>query len=527
MAAAQRHAGFRGVLEFLVLAKPGEALGFRFSPAHPDCWRRGSQELCCKQSGCWDDFWNPARCCLGQIELPEVPDSDCLGPMPGLEDLVLSEPSQERPFVFLWDEKTGGTTFNDWLLASSSQLGRLNSTHISDFGWPNVIGTPFFLKTYERSKLESLQILSATVDWNIFSALGCAPKRRPSCLILLRNPVDRFLSYYLERSDRILEGGSLPIRMLTNFSLQEFEEYLDSVRFDRLRFSGSETGLFCNTENGQLCLDDASTAEASEGGPETFAFRSFGGPQNRLARMLDPPLGRISVAKERLKRCTVSLQNEDFSNHLRVLRKFQPWISQVHFADSDASMQNSYNRRESAYLRDHLPEAFRRAIAEFNSADMELYHQGVEQFYQQVTLARKNSLLPVSSLWPESITLPSKDWEVTWRFFQEELPTTFFIRRLTRCRITRLASQCAKLVGESMPDGVDYQLQPELTEHILQVISHEFYQRPPQEFYQLRSHDWMRLHGSDAKGAPHRVVALPDFGELLDDAWGEAQRRLR
>ena len=76
--------------------------------------------------------------------------------------------------------------------------------------------------------------------------------------------------------------------------------------------------------------------------------------------------------------------------------------------------------------------------------------------------------------------------QVTWRFFQEELPTTFFIRRLTRCRITRLASQCAKLVGESMPEGVDYQLQPELTEHILQVISHEFYQRPPQEFYQPR-----------------------------------------
>ena len=83
------------------------------------------------------------------------------------------------------------------------------------------------------------------------------------------------------------------------------------------------------------------------------------------------------------------------------------------------------------------------------------------------------------SLYPALLTP-----QVTWRFFQEELPTTFFIRRLTRCRITRLASQCAKLVGESMPDGVDYQLQPELTEHILQVISHEFYQRPPQEFYQ-------------------------------------------
>ena len=31
----------------------------------------------------------------------------------------------------------------------------------------------------------------------------------------------------------------------------------------------------------------------------------------------------------------------------------------------------------------------------------------------------------------------------------------------------------------------------------------------------LRSHDWMRLHGS-AAAAPQRVVALPDFGQLLD-----------
>jgi len=114
---------------------------------------------------------------MKEIDLLEVPDSECMGRhVEDLEEMVLEKPSKERPFVFLWDEKTGGTTFNDWLLASASELGKLTSTHISDFGWPNVIGTPFFLKTYETSKLESLEILSATVDWNIFSALGCKAK---------------------------------------------------------------------------------------------------------------------------------------------------------------------------------------------------------------------------------------------------------------------------------------------------------------------------------------------------------------
>ena len=210
---------------------------------------------------------------MKEIDLLEVPDSECMGRhVEDLEEMVLEKPSKERPFVFLWDEKTGGTTFNDWLLASASELGKLNSTHISDFGWPNVIGTPFFLKTYETSKLESLEILSATVDWNIFSALGCKAKRQPSCFVLLRNPIDRFLSYYLERSDRTLEGGNLPIRMLSTLPLETFEKYLQAITVEHLRLDGRESGVFCNMENAELCLEgDGLTGE---GGPETFGFRS-------------------------------------------------------------------------------------------------------------------------------------------------------------------------------------------------------------------------------------------------------------
>lgn len=47
--------------------------------------------------------------------------------------------------------------------------------------------------------------------------------------MLFFKPGPGFLSYYLERSDRRLEGGSIPLRLLTKIPLQEFEDYLDSV----------------------------------------------------------------------------------------------------------------------------------------------------------------------------------------------------------------------------------------------------------------------------------------------------------
>ena len=237
--------------------------------------------LCYSAAGCWtvpstsnclndlNAFFVPG---VNEAELLEIPDVDCMGPAPDLQELILPKPSLERPFVFLWDEKTGGTTFNDWLLASAANHGLLNSTHISDFGWPNVIGTPFFLKTYDTPKLQSLQVLSATVDWNIFSLLGCSAQRRPSCLVLLRNPIDRFLSYYLERSERRLEGGAVPIRRLMDLSMEEFEAYLESIQVDQLRFNGKETGVFCNRENANLCLSTEGL-ETEEAATETFAFR--------------------------------------------------------------------------------------------------------------------------------------------------------------------------------------------------------------------------------------------------------------
>ncbi|CAE7254819.1 unnamed protein product [Symbiodinium sp. KB8] len=448
-----------------------------------------------------------ANAAVEQVELEEVPDNLCLGgPAQSAEELRLDQPSKADPFVFLWDEKCN-------LSFKQNEM--------------NVIGTPFFLKTY------SPEILSANVDWNIFPVLGCrAPVRQPRCFILLRNPIDRFISYYLERSDRLLEGGSSILRFLSQVPLQEFEAYLDSIRFDRLRFSGEESGLFCNRENGELCLARDGDVFADPG-PESSGFRSHGGPQNRLARMLDPPYGRLEVAKARLSRCVVSLQNEDFENHLLILRAFYPWLKRVKFPESDGTAQNIYNTQESAFIRDNLPAQYREAIARYNSVDMELYQFGVERFYWQVAeddAAGTSQLCPDASFmgamvfWGvrgirpseqklgEVLPLRSRDWEANWPFFQEQLPTAFLMR-------------CGRLVGERTPEGVDYKLPPALAEQLARLASDAYYSQSPERFYTLGFRDLLREVGqvkaaeyqdtkSAAPKAP-RIQVAPTLGSKV------------
>ncbi|CAE7336173.1 unnamed protein product, partial [Symbiodinium sp. CCMP2456] len=305
----------------------------------------------------------------------------------------------------------------------------------------------------------------------------------------------------------------------------EFEAYLDSIRFDRLRFSGEESGLFCNRENGELCLARDGDVFADPG-PESSGFRSHGGPQNRLARMLDPPYGRLEVAKARLSRCVVSLQNEDFENHLLILRAFYPWLKRVKFPEGDGTAQNIYNTQESAFIRDNLPAQYREAIARYNSVDMELYQFGVERFYWQVAEARKMMLLaPPSYVQMPVLPLRSRDWEANWPFFQEQLPTAFLMRRLARCRITQLVSQCGRLVGERTPEGVDYKLPPALAEQLARLASDAYYSQSPERFYTLGFRDLLREVGQ-VKAAEYQEIRIPDFHVLWEDSWRDMQEVL-
>ena len=55
-------------------------------------------------------------------------------------------------------------------------------------------------------------------------------------------------------------------------------------------------------------------------------------------------------------------------------------------------------------------------------------------------------------------------------------------------------------------------------------MSDEFYRQRPEDFYQKRSSDWMRLH---QRFVPYRRVELPKFQDLLDVAYADARALLK
>eukprot|EP00928_Gymnodinium_smaydae_P035876 TRINITY_DN25160_c0_g2_i1.p1 TRINITY_DN25160_c0_g2~~TRINITY_DN25160_c0_g2_i1.p1 ORF type:complete len:585 (+),score=98.82 TRINITY_DN25160_c0_g2_i1:104-1858(+) len=474
---------------------------------HADvCWRAGRVEECCSveleestRRGCWDDYFTHDRCCSSTVSHQSVPEDECVSSAP------LLRPSVDEPFLFLWDEKAGGSTFNRWLLESSALEGMLAATHISDFWWPNILGSPYFLKLFGEQKRRQLSIVSGTFDWRAVEGLclprqsqpeapeqqqrphgsrlpaGGAERRRVRCFVLLRDPVDRFISYWLERSDRILLRDDRT--SLADVPLDELRAYLASVRADSMPLSGNETGVGCNREVG-LCLQSPSDGRRSDVSdvepPETEGFRMLRGPQNRLARMLDPEgraRPRFAVAAERLRRCTVGVIDAAHRSDLRaVLAHRAPWIrevlmderSDVHVADifraaegDTAAPPRTYSRNrgsaddgnaapapaprpeevvhkprgirdamrnhwygsESRWVRRNLSAAARQLIADYNDVDMPLYYFGVEVFRRQAAEARLSLALARSA--SESASAAMRPTAVSGAVKDITLNTTF------------------------------------------------------------------------------------------------------
>lgn len=494
-------------------------------------------------------------CCGDAVLDDPVPDSECAS------SAELASPSADEPFIFLWDEKAGGSTFNRWLLESAAHAGVLSATHISDFWWPNIIGTPYFLKVFGEERRRKLAIVSGSFDWRAVESLclprspplggggaspatrrtsgssgglaaadapessgstsrptdaplspstATSPPRRPvRCFVLLRDPTDRFVSYWLERSDRRLERGGE--RTLSEVPPEELEAYLHSIRADTIVMLGDETGVGCNREVG-LCLDeDVPAGDIGRGAPptETPSFRILRGPQNRLARMLDPDGGnrpRFSVAAARLQRCTVGLIDRAHRDDLRaVLAHRAPWIREVHMtADSEVhvadvtqalgdkpvrsyavgdhvqgvpqvpkgirdAQRNHWYGSESRWLRRNLSATSRRLLEEFNDVDVPLYHLGVQLFKRQAAEARLHLLRSSLSAWQtepprgDGVAEPEPALNVTFlssgswahHFDGLGLDVTKFMTDGLKCLLTSRAMQCSRFLRMPWPDDRD------------------------------------------------------------------------
>ena len=121
---------------------------------------------CCitPQPHCWNEVATVTRCCKDHVDLSHSDHFDPARMMPLGSPRYQQPPSKSSPVVFLHLPKTAGSTLSSWLLHSAWELGKLTVTHISQFGWPIIRSTPMLGRSYDRERLESLEILSGMFE---------------------------------------------------------------------------------------------------------------------------------------------------------------------------------------------------------------------------------------------------------------------------------------------------------------------------------------------------------------------------
>lgn len=196
------------------------------------CWREANNNTPRATSPYRKDF-----CCDQTIS---IKISNC---EPQLE--ILKTPSQQEPLVFLHHPRTGGTTLEKYLGNSSRKLGVQHI--ISAEGW-NVVGTPFFTKFYPPEVRRTAAVVSGHYDWDIIGSdvLSCK-QRALRCIVLLRHPVERFISYYARRGLALGNSWATLREHQLRKMLELTKRGIAGIRV--------EEGVTCAKSIG-LCLDD-------------------------------------------------------------------------------------------------------------------------------------------------------------------------------------------------------------------------------------------------------------------------------
>ncbi|CAK0800063.1 unnamed protein product [Prorocentrum cordatum] len=349
----------------------------------PDCWpaefsplQREGGKSCCRWAkaggrdatgappGCFDDFRTPSLCCRQTMSVGPSEDSRC--PWRRTErwaDRVLSEPSRAAPFVLLRDQKVGGQTLMLWLQAALLRLGKISASQV----WPPIHGVPFFLKKYADDR-GSLEVVSGIYDWRVLvDGIHCEQRDKVHGLLLLRHPVDRFLSFYRERSNRAWERRLG--REMRHWTVAELRAYLRSA--SQREFDGNEPGVFC---------DDF-----------------LGGCLTR------------------------------FDEWREVAAFFFPWLHEPRSGDGPLAVQSTHEGPRQARVRRRyeLAPALREELARWNARDMAVYAAGTRpraRFDEQLAFARQRrgaaAARPAEDRWPSAGALEGA-WQ---RAFRRERP---------------------------------------------------------------------------------------------------------
>lgn len=366
------------------------------------------RDFCCRAEDaapeCWKaPFFSFERCCRAELELHIADDAECFDAGRRAEDrLPHDRPSAAEPLVFLWDAKTGGNTLKTMLFESLAEWRLVPRSQLSGSIQPNLAGVPFLVKQYPAHFRRQMVAVAGHFDWRVMSALGCGAEKQPRCILLLRHPVERLVSWLLDEFQAVMvkeTGTSVPSTFYTieppmdQWTPERLREVLEPLRRENMEYSGREEGVFCSNN---MCLNASRTSAA--GVPAKVVgdnavphnFRRLGGPQNRLLRMLDPEGERLNVAKRRMELCIIGRMVDDYQSTIAMVGAAFPWLKEVLVLGETPLHDPGWSKKVAEF--DDLKQRTYRAamgghlqplLAAFSAADMELYEHGLRLHHRQ------------------------------------------------------------------------------------------------------------------------------------------------
>ena len=306
---------------------------------------------------------------------------------------LVNPPSEVHPLIFFHMRKSGGSELRDMLANSAEQLG---ITHFipcyenHNHSWIGQQFRPYRLRHTQSCHMYSLDLLLGRARSNNSTAsntpaiyAGHFPFHQSenigaygwlqkygveqtasndfTCIMLVREPVDRFASCYRERLSRGLNGMSL-----------------DNMTEDEL------SELSTRTDGTHTCVNELVRWVAPVQGRGEEPMSSPG-----LILTDD----ELEETKRRMDKCVVANLVGNCSETMEVLIHWFPWLLSASRARNPCNLGSSGTQLHATQstqeqLKPSLPLQVRRAIAKQNLQDVELYQYAMSRFECLVARAR-------------------------------------------------------------------------------------------------------------------------------------------
>ena len=289
-------------------------------------------------------------------------------------------PSPENPFFFLHIEKTAGTTLRELIVNASIALQLqyavpcYDPLHCETFDLSNT------WETSDRNKMISIEheinldlrnvsVVGGHFSWGEWKKLPTLSNygEMPSCFIMVREPVDRIISFYYQR---IYNSTGKHMR---NFTADELNKVLVSSFGGVRKLINGELKAYLFDEG----MSNDPVCRAILGAKETTgSFIDTDIEKNRTP--LEQPISLIR-AKRNANKCIIGSQ-EHMEETKLVLSHWFPWLDTVNRWPSK-KFQEGVAGKDS---RRDLPENLVRAIEEANPCDVALYQHMMKRFQKEL-----------------------------------------------------------------------------------------------------------------------------------------------